>query len=81
MCGYNFNFIPTLGNFGTPTLQPLISTASIHPLSSNRQTSEGRFFPNRARLSGVTRKVSSNSIHTLLLAYENKIGEPKLSDY
>lgn len=37
--------------------------------------------PVRARLLRVTQKVSSNSIHTLLLADANKIGEPKLSDH
>lgn len=78
---YGYNFIPTLGNFGIPTPRPPISTSSIRPLSSNRQTSEGRFFPNRARLSGVTRKVSSNFENTLLLADANKIGEFWLSDY
>lgn len=39
---------------------------SFFKLSSlNRPTSEGRSFPVRARLSGVTQKVSSYSIHTL----------------
>ena len=38
----------------------------------NRPTSEGRFSPTGARLLRVTQKVSSNSIHTLLLADANK---------
>lgn len=41
----------------------------------------GAILPVRARLLRVTQKVSSNSIHTLLLADANKIGEPTLSDH
>lgn len=37
--------------------------------------------PVRTRLLRATQKVSSYSIHTLLLADANKIGEPKLSDH
>ena len=39
---------------------------------SKAPTSEMRFFSRKARFSGITRKVSSNSIHTLLLADADK---------
>lgn len=41
----------------------------------------GAIQPRRARLLRVTQKVSSYSIHTLLLADANKIGELLPSDY
>ena len=61
---------PTESCASTP--RPRISTALTRTIFLNRPTSEGRFPPTGARLLRVTQKVSSNSIHTLLLADANK---------